>query len=159
MLNFPILEKKARKTVANTHPYRQSTMLSSLPVQIEEKKYDLSYAKASDFIARKLEYFIPQSKSQDIADKIINQFQDDFISVGRMYQELQENNVEIPDAFDAYLAEELYHGKVPEELRARQDLYAAPVDAIKELNISQDSVDRLEGLSDAASETGSGGSD
>ena len=153
---FPILEKKARKTVANTHQYRQSTMLSSLPVQIEEKKYDLSYAKASDFIARKLGYFIPQSKSQDIADKIINQFQDDFISVGRMYQELQENNVEIPDAFDAYLAEELYHGKVPEELRARQDLYAAPVDAIKELNISQDSIDRLEGLSDAASETGSG---
>ena len=153
---FPILEKKARKTVANTHSYRQSTMLSSLPVQIEEKKYDLSYAKASDFIARKLGYFIPQSKSQDIADKIINQFQDDFISVGRMYQELQENDVEIPDAFDAYLAEELYHGKVPEELRARQDLYAAPVDAIKELNISQDSIDRLEGLSDAASETGNG---
>ena len=153
---FPILEKKARKTVANTHSYRQSTMLSSLPVQIEEKKYDLSYAKASDFIARKLGYFIPQSKSQDIADKIINQFQDDFISVGRMYQELQENNVEIPDAFDAYLTEELYHGKVPEELRARQDLYAAPVDAIDQLNISQDSIDRLEGLSDAASETGNG---
>jgi len=153
---FPILEKKARKTVANTHPYRQSTMLSSLPVQIEQKKYDLSYAKASDFIAKRLGYFIPQSKSQDIADKIINQFQDDFISVGRMYQELQQNDVEIPDAFDAYLAEELYHGKVPEELRARQDLYAAPVDAIKELNISQDSIDRLEGLSDAASETGSG---
>jgi hypothetical protein len=153
---FPIMEKKARKTVANTHPYRKSTMLSSLPVQIEQKKYDLSYAKASDFIARKLGYFIPQTKSQDIADKIINKFQDDFISVGRMYQELQQNNVEIPDAFDAYLAEELYHGKVPEELRAREDLYAAPVDAIKELSISQDSIDRLEGLSDAASENGNG---
>ena len=153
---FPILEKKARKTVANTHPYRQSTMLSSLPVQIEQKKYDLSYAKASDFIARKLGYFIPQSKSQDIADNIISKFQDEMIPLGRMYQELQENDVEIPDAFDAYLAEELYHGKVPEELRARQDLYAAPVDAIGELNISQDSIDRLEGLSDAASETGNG---
>ena len=150
---FPILEKKARKTA----PVRQSRLMSRLPEQIGEKQYNLEYARTSDFLAKGLKFFVPEEKAQTAADGIIRRFQDDMLPVGRMMQELQKKNATITDAFDPYLQEELYHGRVGAEIESREKtIYKDAVDAVKGVNISQGKIDQLKAISDKASETGDG---
>ena len=150
---FPILEKKARKTA----PVRASRMFSALPEQIETKKSSLTYARTSDVLAKGLGFFVPKEKAQTAADGIIRRFQDNMLPVGRMIQELQEKNATITDAFDPYLQEELYHGRVGAEIESREKtIYKDAVDAVKGVNIAQGKIDQLKALSDRASETGDG---
>ena len=150
---FPILEKKARKTA----PVRASRMFSALPDQIETKKSTLTYARTSDVLAKGLGFFVPKEKAQTAADGIIRRFQDNMLPVGRMIQELQEKNATITDAFDPYLQEELYHGRVGAEIESREKtIYKDAVDAVKGVNISQGKIDQLKAISDKASETGDG---
>ena len=150
---FPILEKKARKTA----PVRASRMFSALPEQIETKKSSLTYARTSDVLAKGLGFFVPKEKAQTAADGIIRRFQDNMLPVGRMIQELQQKNATITDAFDPYLQEELYHGRVGAEIESREKtIYKDAVDAVKGVNIAQGKIDQLKALSDKASETGDG---
>jgi hypothetical protein len=150
---FPILEKKARKTA----PVRASRMFSALPEQIETKKSALTYARTSDVLAKGLGFFVPKEKAQTAADGIIRRFQDNMLPVGRMIQELQQKNATITDAFDPYLQEELYHGRVGAEIESREKtIYKDAVDAVKGVNIAQGKIDQLKAISDKASETGDG---
>ncbi len=151
---FPVLEKKARKT----SPMRyRSRLFSRLAKEVELKQYDLNYARASDTIAKGLGLVLGKDKAQTAADTIITKFQDNMLPVGRMIQELKNNNTTITDAFDPYLQEELYHGRVGAEIESReQTIYKDAVDAVKGVNVSQDKINQLKSLSDGASETGKG---
>jgi hypothetical protein len=150
---FPILEKKARKVA----PVRASRMFSTLPQQIENKKYDLNYARAADVLAKGLGFAMPKAKAQTAADTIIRKFQDNMLPVGRMIQELKKAGATITDAFDSYLQEELYHGRVGAEIESREKtIYKDAVDAVKGVNIAQSKIDQLKIISDKASETGDG---
>ena len=150
---FPILEKKARKVA----PVRASRLFSALPQEIENKKYDLNYARASDTVAKGLGFVLPKQKAQTAADTIIRKFQDNMLPVGRMIQELKNKGATITDAFDPYLQEELYHGRVGAEIDSRENtIYKDAVNAVKGVNIAQGKIDQLKALSDRTSETGDG---
>jgi len=151
---FPILEKKARKTSPMGY---SSRLFSRLAEEVETKQYDLNYARASDTIAKGLGLVLGKDKAQAAADTIITKFQDNMLPIGRMIQELKDNGANIADAFDPYLQEELYHGRVGAEIDSReQTIYKDAVDAVKGVNISQEKVNQLKSLSDGASETGKG---
>jgi len=142
---FPILEKKARKT---SPVVRQSIMYSTLSEDVQEKQYNLNYAKAADFLGKGLGFVLPKDKAQDAADAVIRKFQDDMLPVGRMIQELKKAGAKITDAFDAYLQEELYHGRVGAEVDTRQKtIYKDAVDAVKVLNVPASKVNELKTLS------------
>ena len=142
---FPILEKKARKT---SPVVRQSIMYSTLSENVREKQYNLNYAKAADFLGKGLGFVLPKDKAQDAADAVIRKFQDDMLPVGRMIQELKKDGANITDAFDAYLQEELYHGRVGAEVDTRQKtIYKDAVDAVKVLNVPASKVNELKTLS------------
>ena len=150
---FPILEKKARKVA----PVRASRLFSALPQEIENKKYDLNYARAADTVAKGLGFVLPKQKAQTAADTIIRKFQDNMLPVGRMIQELKNKGATITDAFDPYLQEELYHGRVGAEIDSRENtIYKDAVNAVKGVNIAQGKIDQLKALSDRTSETGDG---
>ena len=142
---FPILEKKARKTSPQV---RQSRMYSVLAQDVEEKNYNISYAKTADILAKGLGFVMPKDKAQSAADTVIRKFQDDMLPVGRMMQELKKAGAKITDAFDAYLQEELYHGRVGAEVESRQKtIYKDAVTAVKDLNISEPKIAELKTLS------------
>ena len=142
---FPILEKKARKT---SPVVRKSIMYSTLSEDVQEKQYNLNYAKAADFLGKGLGFVLPKDKAQDAADAVIRKFQDDMLPVGRMIQELKKAGAKITDAFDAYLQEELYHGRVGAEVDTRQKtIYKDAVDAVKVLNVPASKVNELKTLS------------
>ena len=154
---FPILEKKSRKTYNNSPMRYRSRLFSRLAEEVETKQYDLNYARASDTIAKGLGLVLGKDKAQAAADTIITKFQDNMLPIGRMIQELKDNGANIADAFDPYLQEELYHGRVGAEIDSReQTIYKDAVDAVKGINISQEKVNQLKSLSDGASETGKG---
>ena len=142
---FPILEKKARKTSPQA---RQSRMYSVLAQDVEEKNYNISYAKTADILAKGLGFVMSEDKAQVAADTVIRKFQDDMLPVGRMMQELKKAGAKITDAFDAYLQEELYHGRVGAEVESRQKtIYKDAVTAVKNLNISEPKIAELKTLS------------
>ena len=154
---FPVLEKKSRKTYNNSPMRYRSRLFSRLAEEVETKQYDLNYARASDTIAKGLGLVLGKDKAQAAADTIITKFQDNMLPIGRMIQELKDNGANIADAFDPYLQEELYHGRVGAEIDSReQTIYKDAVDAVKGINISQEKVNQLKSLSDGASETGKG---
>ena len=154
---FPVLEKKSRKTYNNSPMRYRSRLFSRLAEEVETKQYDLNYARASDTIAKGLGLVLGKDKAQAAADTIITKFQDNMLPIGRMIQELKDNGANIADAFDPYLQEELYHGRVGAEIDSReQTIYKDAVDAVKGVNISQEKVNQLKSLSDGASETGKG---
>lgn len=154
---FPVLEKKARKTYNNSPMRYRSRLFSRLAEEVETKQYDLNYARASDTIAKGLGLVLGKDKAQAAADTIITKFQDNMLPIGRMIQELKDNGANIADAFDPYLQEELYHGRVGAEIDSREKtIYKDAVDAVKGVNISQEKVNQLKSLSDGASETGKG---
>ena len=142
---FPILEKKARKTAPQV---RQSRMYSTMSKGVKEKQYNINYARAADVLAKGLGFVLPEAKAQSAADTVIRKFQDDMLPIGRMIQELKKSGATITDAFDAYLQEELYHGRVGAEVDTRQEtIYKDAVTAVKTLNVPESKVAELKVLS------------
>ena len=117
--------------------YNYSLNPASLPDQIEQKQYYQNYARSADFIAKAFRIALPADKAQKTADEVLRTFQDSFLPVGRMIQELKEKGLNIVDAMDTYLKEELYHRKTTNELLKREKgIYKNATDALKQLNVT-----------------------
>lgn len=124
---------------------------ASLPNQIEQKQYYQNYARSSDFIAKAFRIALPADRAQKAADEVLRRFQDSFLPVGRMIQELKEQGLTIVDAMDTYLKEELYHRKTTNELLKREKgIYKNATDALKQLNVTDAEVSNLQRISDSA---------
>jgi hypothetical protein len=124
--------------------------MNTLAGQVQQKEIDINYARASDFIAKGLGVVMPKDRAQAKADSILRKFQDNMLPVGRMIQELKAEGLNITDAMDTYLREELYHGVVGNEVTARQEtIYKDAVDAVSEINITEAQMKQLKALSDA----------
>jgi hypothetical protein len=124
--------------------------MNTLAGQVQQKEIDINYARASDFIAKGLGVVMPKDRAQAKADTILRKFQDNMLPVGRMIQELKAEGLNITDAMDTYLREELYHGVVGNEVTARQEtIYKDAVDAVSEINITEAQMNQLKALSDA----------
>lgn len=124
---------------------------ASLPNQIEQKQYYQNYARSADFIAKAFRIALPADRAQKAADEVLRRFQDSFLPVGRMIQELKEKGLTIVDAMDTYLKEELYHRKTTNELLKREKgIYKNATDALKQLNVTDAEVSNLQRISDSA---------
>ena len=150
---YPDLEKKDRAIVDGRTRYSIAPVqysMNTLAGQVQQKNIDINYARASDFIAKQLGRVMPKDKAQARADNILRKFQDNMLPVGRMIQELKADKLEITDAMDTYLREELYHGIVGKEVTARQDgIYRDAVDAVKAISVTDEQIKQLQRLSDA----------
>ena len=125
--------------------------LNTTAGQIFQKEVDLNYARASNFLSKGLGIVVGKDKAQDAADKILTNFQDRMLPVGRMIQDLKAKGLTIVDAMDTYLKEELFHGIVGNELTKRQNtIYKAASDAVNLLNISKEQINNLKSVSDKA---------
>ena len=125
--------------------------LNTTAGQIFQKEVDLGYARASNFLSKGLGLVVGKDKAQDAADKILTNFQDRMLPVGRMIQDLKAKGLTIVDAMDTYLKEELFHGIVGNEITKRENtIYKAAVDAVKLLNISKNQINDLKSVSDRA---------
>jgi hypothetical protein len=124
---------------------------ASLPNQIEQKQYYQNYARSADFIAKAFRIALPADRAQKAADEVLRRFQDSFLPVGRMIQELKEKGLNIVDAMDTYLKEELYHRKTTNELLKREKgIYKNATDALKQLNVTDAEISNLQRISDSA---------
>ena len=124
---------------------------ASLPDQIEQKQYYQNYARSADFIGKAFRIALPEDRAQKAADEVLRRFQDSFLPVGRMIQELKEKGLTIVDAMDTYLKEELYHRKTTNELIKRENgIYKNATDALKQLNVTDAEVSNLQRISDSA---------
>ena len=124
---------------------------ASLPNQIEQKQYYQNYARSADFIAKAFRIALPADRAQKAADEVLRRFQDSMLPVGRMIQELKEKGLNIVDAMDTYLKEELYHRKTTNELLKREKgIYKNATDALKQLNVTDAEVSNLQRISDSA---------
>ena len=125
--------------------------------QVQQKNLDLTYARSADFLAKGLGYVVPKDTATKFADGLLRKFQDNMLPVGRMIQELQARGLNITDAMDTYLKEELYHGIVGEKITRREGtIYKTALDAVKGFNITSGMMDGLESASNTASGTGNG---
>ncbi len=124
---------------------------ASLPNQIEQKQYYQNYARSADFIAKAFRIALPADRAQKAADEVLRRFQDSFLPVGRMIQELKEKGLTIVDAMDTYLKEELYHRKTTNELLKREKgIYKNATDALNQLNVTDAEINNLQRISDSA---------
>jgi len=124
---------------------------ASLPNQIQEKQYYQNYARSADFIAKAFRIALPADRAQKAADEVLRRFQDSFLPVGRMIQELKEKGLTIVDAMDTYLKEELYHRKTTNELLKREKgIYKNATDALNQLNVTDAEINNLQRISDSA---------
>ena len=124
---------------------------ASLSNQIQEKQYYQNYARSADFIGKAFRIALPADRAQKAADEVLRRFQDSFLPVGRMIQELKEQGLTIVDAMDTYLKEELYHRKTTNELLKREKgIYKNATDALKQLNVTDAEVSNLQRISDGA---------
>lgn len=148
---YPDLQKKDRAVVDGRTRYSvapASTEATQLATDVKDREYNLSYAKAADFLAKGLGFVMPSDVAQEKADSILRKFQDAFLPVGRMIQELNQAGLKITDAMDTYLKEELFHRKTANEIEKRQNtLYKDVTDAGEKLNISEADVDALKRVS------------
>ncbi len=125
--------------------------LNTTAGQIFQKEVDLNYARASNFLSKGLGIVVGKDKAQNAADKILTNFQDRMLPVGRMIQDLKAKGLTIVDAMDTYLKEELFHGIVGSEITKRENtIYKSAVDAVKLINISKSQINNLKSVSDRA---------
>lgn len=85
------------------------------------------------------------------ADSFVVNFQDRMMPVGRLLDDITKLGGTVVDAMDTYLQEELFHGRVGEELRNREsNIYRPAFDAIRKIGLTDRDISNLEGMSDAA---------
>lgn len=76
--------------------------------------------------------------SKEAYANFIRRFADRMLPVGQMIDYIKQNGGTVPDAFDAYMAEELMHGKVSDSLETRENgLYTPLMEYIKNSGLSQ----------------------
>jgi len=153
-----------QETPAASNPPTQLLRRSMVPArnsvaarsqrQIAQKQTNVIYSKAADVVAAGLKlrgYGMEEQKAKRIADDIIKKFQDGMIPVGRMIDELRANGLNITDAMDTYMQEELYHGIVGERIeQAQTNMYRPMIDLVAKLNVTDQAKQQLIAVSNAA---------
>lgn len=132
-------------SVAPNYPYgRQVPGVNA--AQINNVLDHVTYGAGVDMLDR---LFNSQTASSIIPDRFrpskaattnfIQKFADRMLPVGQMVDYIKQNGGTVPDAFDAYMAEELMHGRVADSLESREeDLYNPLMKYIKGTGLSMD---------------------
>ena len=120
-----------------------------MPENVRVAKSVMQYGKSAETISNILSVplkaiGISEDKTRQTVDSLIEKFQDEFLPVGQLVEELNKLGYDIPDAMDTYLQEEQYHNKTGNLLRLAEEQFQAPLlQAIKNLEPPKALVDGL----------------
>jgi hypothetical protein len=139
---FPQLDKKKKK----------QTDYSSIPLDmsvagIQETQDHIVYSKSYQVLSKilRLGGLISDKKAKEISDGFAVRFQDRFLPVAQIVDDLRSKGATITDAMDPYLQETLYHGVVGEKVdTATQGLYEPVARTVATLDL--DAGTNYEGL-------------
>jgi len=116
---------------------------SSLPVDfssahIRQAQNSIVYSKSYDVLKKALK--LATLGSDQAAEKAANTFgdlfQDRFLPIAQVVDRLRAQGATIDDAFDPYLQESLYHGRVGNRIEeAKNALYEPAANKVKELDL------------------------
>ena len=81
-------------------------------------------------------------------ERFITKFQDSMLPVGKLMDELRSDGLTIPDAMDVYMREELAQGVMGYQLdENKEKLFEPLTDTIKQIDVSQEKINELAGIS------------
>ena len=111
------LEDKSRGikcSILPTNPVLSSQ--KDMPENVRVAKSIMQYGKSAETISNILSVplkaiGVSEDKTRQVVDRLIEKYQDEFLPVGQLVQELSGLGYDIPDAMDTYLQEEQYHNK------------------------------------------------
>ena len=123
----------------------------------------MQYSRAYDVLARALGMvpLVDKDKARVYAMKALTNFQDRFLPIGVLIDNLRELGVTIPDAMDTYLQETLFHGTTGDRINtAARTMWEPVAQKVKALDLSDGTnFERLKSASDfvklAVDQTGS----
>lgn len=146
-MDFPDGVRLSRLSVA-------SPIGPQMQQNIANKQRSIMYGRSADVLGKILGAK-GYGLKQDTVDNFLRKFQDSFLPVGRMVEELSKAGLNITDAMDPYLKEELMHGLVGYRIEQNQSkMYEPATKAIKKLNVSDAEIERLKRASDANAGSG-----
>jgi hypothetical protein len=130
-------------SVAPNYPYGQQVPGVNA-AQINNVLDHITYGAGVDmldrvFNSRTASFAIPERfrPSKAGTTNFLQKFADRMLPVGQMVDFIKQNGGTVPDALDAYMAEELMHGRVADSLESREeDLYNPLMKYIKDTGLS-----------------------
>ena len=136
-----------KHSILPTNPILSSQ--KDMPENVRVAKSVMQYGKSAETISNILSVplkaiGVSEDKTRQTVDSLIEKFQDEFLPVGQLVEELNKLGYDIPDAMDTYLQEEQYHNKTGNLLRLAEEQFQAPLlQAIKNLEPPKALVDGL----------------
>lgn len=131
-----------------------SAMKPSIKKKVQANQSALMYARSADTIAKGLQlgrYGLDERRARKFVDGVLRRFQDSMLPVGRMIQELSAKGMDIVDAMDTYLQEEIMSRKTGALIEKNtKDLYEPMVALVKKLNVPAQRIDQLKRASTSA---------
>lgn len=139
--------RDARKSIVDS---------SAIPIDfssahIREAQNSIVYGKSYDVLkkALKLVTLGSEEKAEKAANTFGDLFQDRFLPIAQVVDKLRAQGATIDDAFDPYLQESLYHGRVGNRVEeAKNAFYEPAANRVKDLNL--DAGTNYEGLAAAS---------
>lgn len=118
-------EKK--KSVRTFNPQLLSTTAYTPTVQnmVGQAENNITYTSSLNYLSKFL--YLPAGLNMDRArtwsEYLITQFQDRFVHIGKIVDEMKANGVTVTDMMDTYLQESLSHGVIGDKLKERENLH------------------------------------
>jgi hypothetical protein len=171
---FPILEKKNRATqpqrgraLVNEVRGDSRRMLSRLysttsptqgtpqfgPSDLETAMQNMRYAGVQDKFASIFKkigkpFKVDEKAIEDGTQWVVNKLQDNFVSVGKMYDALRKQGANIPRDMDAYFQELLMHGVTgAKKTNFKAEEFTPVVERVARLNVTDTERDALKRVS------------
>jgi len=122
---------------------QQIADMSSIPLDfssshLRESQNSIVYAKSYDVLkkALKLVTLGSEEKAEKAANTFGDLFQDKFLPIAQVVDKLRAEGATIDDAFDPYLQETLYHGRVGNRIEESRHAFYEPIaEKVKQLNL------------------------
>ena len=139
-----------KHSILPTNPILSSQ--KDMPENVRVAKSVMQYGKSAETISNILgvplkAIGVSEDKVKQTVDGLIEKFQDEFLPVGQLVEELNKLGYDIPDAMDTYLQEEQYHNKTGNLLRLAEEQFQAPLlQSIKSLELPKTLVDALSAI-------------
>jgi len=125
----------------------------STPMRIADQQNHITYSAAYNTIAKilKMNPLMSNQRAEDVAESFLTKFQDAFLPVAKMIDDLKSKGMSISDGMDTYLQETLFHGRVGEKLNTKQkETYEPIAQQVRNIDVSDASFEVLRGQSDYA---------
>ena len=115
-----------KHSILPTNPILSSQ--KDMPENVRVAKSVMQYGKSAETISNILgvplkAIGVSEDKVRQTVDGLIEKYQDEFLPVGQLVEELNKLGYDIPDAMDTYLQEEQYHNKTGNLLRLAEEQF------------------------------------